>query len=616
MADNTVLPLGTLDGDTYAADEVAGGVKVQRVKLQIGVDGVSTDINGSNPLPIADNGGSLTVDAAVTAPVFVRITTDSATPATTIPVSLGTALPAGANTIGTVNVGTLPALATGANVIGRLAANDGVDIGNVDVTSLPALPAGANTIGNIGTIATSITPGTGTTNLGKAEDAAHTTGDVGVMMLGVRQDADTSPVSATGDYHAAMFDNAGNLKVAIKSGAGTGGFATADANSFTRAVTSVNPSAAVVETSAPSLTNGTVAGLSQTTGGALRVAVTTGGIPGVIEDNPSTGAEEGLAIMAVRQDTLASSTSADGDYAMVKVNAQGAMYVTGGGGGTQYAEDAVAASGDTGTLALVVRRDTAASSSGTDGDYSTMNVDASGRLHVNVGALPSSTNTIEVVGDVAQDSAIGGNPVTVGFRASTATPTAMSADGDSVYAWGDRSGATVITGRLLDDAAFTPGTDRVVAVGYTADETATDSVDEGDIGAARMTLDRKQITAAYAHAAGGFTPFRLVSAASTNATNVKASAGTLGAIVVTSINAAMRYLKLYNLAVAPTVGTSTPVFIVPIPGNTAGSGAAIPLPSQGINFSTGIAFALTTGPTDADTGAVAASEICVSLAYI
>lgn len=614
MADNTRLPLGTEDGDVYASDDV-GGVKFQRVKITIGADGVAGDVNNANPLPISDNSSSLTVDAPVTTPVFVRLS-DGTSAISSLPTSLSAALPAGANTIGTVNVGTLPALPTGANVIGRLAANSGVDIGDVDVTSLPALPAGGNTIGSVASITTSITPGTGSVNLGKAEDAAHTTGDVGVMVLGVRQDADTSPVSANGDYHAPLFDNAGNLKVAIKSGAGTGGFATADNNAFTRGTTSVNPIAGVVESSAPTLTNGNVGALSLTTGGAVRVAVATGGIPGVIEDNPSAGAEEGLLCMAIRQDTLASSTSADGDFSNLKVNSQGALYVTGGGGGTQYVEDVASAGGETGTLAMYIRQDTPSSTTSADGDFSNGKVDSVGRLWVNVGALPASTNTLEVVGDVAQDAAVGGNPVLVGARASTATPTAMSADGDSVHVWADRSGATVVTGRLVDDSAFTPGTDRVSPAGYTADETATDSVDEGDIGAARMTLDRKQIVATYAHAAGGFTPYKLVSAASTNATNVKASAGTLAAIVVSNVNAAMRYLKLYNLAVAPTVGTSTPVFIVPIPGNTAGAGAAIPLPPQGLNFTTGIAFALTTGLADSDTGAVAASELSVSLAYI
>lgn len=47
----------------------------------------------------------------------------------------------------------------------------------------------------------------------------------------------------------------------------------------------------------------------------------------------------------------------------------------------------------------------------------------------------------------------------------------------------------------VDDAAFTPGTSSVVVAGALADETATDSVDEGDAGALRMTLNRRLITA-------------------------------------------------------------------------------------------------------------------------
>lgn len=43
---------------------------------------------------------------------------------------------------------------------------------------------------------------------------------------------------------------------------------------------------------------------------------------------------------------------------------------------------------------------------------------------------------------------------------------------------------------VADDAAFTPGTSRVVPIGAFADESATDSVDEGDIGAIRMTPNR------------------------------------------------------------------------------------------------------------------------------
>lgn len=44
----------------------------------------------------------------------------------------------------------------------------------------------------------------------------------------------------------------------------------------------------------------------------------------------------------------------------------------------------------------------------------------------------------------------------------------------------------------VDDAAYAPGTGSVMAVGMLADETAPDSVDEGDIGIPRITLDRFQ----------------------------------------------------------------------------------------------------------------------------
>ena len=50
-------------------------------------------------------------------------------------------------------------------------------------------------------------------------------------------------------------------------------------------------------------------------------------------------------------------------------------------------------------------------------------------------------------------------------------------------------------GTHVDDAAFGVAVDTIVAVGFLADETATDSVDEGDVGVARMTLDRRTLIA-------------------------------------------------------------------------------------------------------------------------
>lgn len=115
---------------------------------------------------------------------------------------------------------------------------------------------------------------------------------------------------------------------------------------------------------------------------------------------------------------------------------------------------------------------------------------------------------------------------------------------------------------------------------------------------------------------GGYTPGKLISAATTNATSVKASAGTIGYITASNINASPRYLKIYNKASAPTVGTDVPVHTFLIPGNTSGAGTNIPIPAQGIALGTGIAFALTTGAIDSDTGAVAANEQIINYGWI
>lgn len=111
------------------------------------------------------------------------------------------------------------------------------------------------------------------------------------------------------------------------------------------------------------------------------------------------------------------------------------------------------------------------------------------------------------------------------------------------------------------------------------------------------------------------TGFRLLSAASTNATSLKASAGTLYSLYVVNLNAAVRYLKFYNKASAPTVGTDTPVATFPIPASATGAGFSINL-DPGFDFSTGIAYALTTGIADADTAAVAANEIIIVGVYV
>lgn len=116
---------------------------------------------------------------------------------------------------------------------------------------------------------------------------------------------------------------------------------------------------------------------------------------------------------------------------------------------------------------------------------------------------------------------------------------------------------------------------------------------------------------------GGATPFRLNGgAASTNATSLKASAGKLMSLCVVNTNASLRFLKFYNKASAPTVGTDTPVMTYAVPASSSGAGFVAHLPVDGIAFSTGIAYATTTAGGDSDTGAITAGDLYINGSYI
>jgi hypothetical protein len=166
-------------------------------------------------------------------------------------------------------------------------------------------------------------------------------------------------------------------------------------------------------------------------------------------------------------------------------------------------------------------------------------------------------------------------------------------------------------GQILDDASFGVGTAYVSPAALLADEGSPDSVDEGDVGVARMTLDRKAIVTDYAHAAGGATTFKRVATADTNAAVIKGSAGKVYSVVANNQNAAVRYLKLYNKATAPSVGTDTPVLTLAL---QIASTQSFHWP-KGLDFPTGIGMALTTEATDAGSTGVSADEHVVNVAY-
>jgi hypothetical protein len=465
VADNVVLDPG-VGGATAATDDI-GGVHYQRVKVTWGTDGTANDANASTPLPVtvtsstaltpgtaaanlgkAEDAAHATGDTGVLM-LGVRRDTPASGAGTdgdyatlnfnangyayTLDQNSAAAL-ASLQAIETAVEGTLVVASHAVTNAGTFAVQ-AAQSGTWNVTVNAAIAAGNNNIGDVDVA--SIVPGTGATNLGKAEDAVHSSGDVGVMVLGVRQDSQVD-LAADGDYAPFTIDDSGGVRVSIVAGAGSGGTAAADDADFTAGTTQGTPAMGVYESTPTSVTDGDLGTVGITVNRELKVAVSSGGVEGILEDSASAGGEEGIAILAVRRDAASSGVGADGDFAFFSVDSNGALRVTGGGGGTQFAEDAAHTTADVGTVMLAVRRDTAAVGSDTDGDYSTVNVNSAGRVYTTTtvdAALPAGTNNI---GDVdvltlpgaAHDAAVSGNPVRVAGRGMSADYTAV-ATGDT-----------------------------------------------------------------------------------------------------------------------------------------------------------------------------------------
>lgn len=186
------------------------------------------------------------------------------------------------------------------------------------------------------------------------------------------------------------------------------------------------------------------------------------------EDSAHTTGDIGSQVLAVRQDTLASSTSADGDYASFKVNTTGELYTKDSDAksvldtidtvldniyidtqamvvdlaaieteqlaqgitldtiagdttsidstmtGLSQAEDSAHVSGDAGIQSLAVRNDTLSTLADTDGDYAPFQVDASGALYTYLtGSDPLTVNDAALA-----EGAIGSKADTLGAAAT------------------------------------------------------------------------------------------------------------------------------------------------------------------------------------------------------
>ena len=111
------------------------------------------------------------------------------------------------------------------------------------------------------------------------------------------------------------------------------------------------------------------------------------------------------------------------------------------------------------------------------------------------------------------------------------------------------------------------------------------------------------------------TPFILNSAATTNGQLILTGTSGLQAFYATNIGATAAFVKLYNKATAPTVGTDTPAMIITVPAAVAGvpGTATLPIGFSGFRFALGLGLAITGAVADSDTTAVAAGQVKVIL---
>lgn len=151
------------------------------------------------------------------------------------------------------------------------------------------------------------------------------------------------------------------------------------------------------------------------------------------------------------------------------------------------------------------------------------------------------TGTTATASGITPDTAaleVGTNVDDAAFGVATGTVVAMAALADETATdsvdEGD-AGALRMTlnrrlinaGHFLDDTAYGVATDYVNASGFMADATSPDSVDEGDVGVARMTLARKQIVVSSADAA----TLTQVNSSNTSQTILASNANRIGALI-------------------------------------------------------------------------------------
>ena len=247
---------------------------------------------------------------------------------------------------------------------------------------------------------------------------------------------------------------------------------------------------------------------------------------------------------------------------------------------------------------------TGAASQSTSGNNILLATAGSGSVDTMAGAAAYRTAIVQVVASsgiasgqiIFEGSNDGTNFVAVPQVEETLTPTSKypSSVAFSVAANANRVFFVKITMRYLRcriSTAFSGGTVQAFTR-YTYADVAPNVVTIGQSNYAGLNAQAQVVPYTGSSTMSG------TSTASTNAANIKSSAGYLTELTLSNPTATAAYMKIFNNAGTPTVGTDSPVINIPIPANSFQS---FQFGILGKRFGTGIAVCITGAASDFDT---------------
>lgn len=437
---------------------------------------------------------------------------------------------------------------------------------NLASTATVALSAGANVIGgvtqsgtwNIGSITTLPALATGANVIGAVtQSGTWNIGSIttipslvaGTAYVGkVRQTDGTLDLTL---LNAAPGSDTGQVSIPVRIvsslAGGSGGTSIADAAAFTRGTTTETPAGGVAETAAPSLTTGKAAALSLNLSGGLRVD------------------GSGVTQPTSAPDATASGTITTQNLVPAGVATAGsAVEITLGNGQTCLTIQTTG----TYTGGLSVQATVDGSTWVTQGFQGICNTNTG----VSTAAIASATQSIFTT---SVTGFIKARVTGLAAMTGTVTVTLRAAQGMPIEI------AAIDTIRVL--GIITAGSNLIADVGQQYRASAT----------------------------GAATLAKILSAATTNATSVKASAGRVLGWALTNTTAVVKAFHIHNKASPPTVGTDSPGWTIILPAN----GYVQYKQEGGIAMATGIAYSITGAIGDLDATAVAVGDVIGVLLY-